>query len=153
VICGAAAMLMTEGHAALLGDLGDRGGGAGIERAAQHVGAFLDQALGARARGSRRWSRCRHSSARCRRRAVLLITPGARSAPFWQDWPIRPWKPERGSSTPTLSFCACARTLSGRKRGGGADGGGGLVEVATIHAFLLQESADCYIALQFSGQR
>ena len=40
-----------ERHAALLGDLGDRGGGAGVERADQHVGAFLDQALGAGARG------------------------------------------------------------------------------------------------------
>ena len=40
-----------ERHAALLGDLGDRGGGAGVERADQHVGAFLDQPLGAGARG------------------------------------------------------------------------------------------------------
>ena len=36
-----------ERHAALLGDLRDRGSGAGVERADQHVGAFLDQALGA----------------------------------------------------------------------------------------------------------
>src|SRR6266513_693251 len=34
-------------HAALLGDLGDRGRLAGVEGANQHVRAFLDQALGA----------------------------------------------------------------------------------------------------------
>jgi hypothetical protein len=39
-----------EGNPALLGDLRDRRGGARVEGADQHIGAFLDQALGARAR-------------------------------------------------------------------------------------------------------
>jgi len=43
--------------------------------------------------------------------SISLITPGARSAPLWHDWPIRPCTPERGSSTPILSFCACARPM------------------------------------------
>src|SRR5258706_1557095 len=40
--------------------------------------------------------------------STCLRTAGAMSAPFWQDWPISACTPERGSSTPTLSFCACA---------------------------------------------
>src|SRR6185503_16263946 len=43
--------------------------------------------------------------------SISLITPGARSAPFWHDWPINPCTPERGRMTPTLSFVACARTM------------------------------------------
>ena len=38
-----------------------------------------------------------------------LITPGARSAPFWHDCPIRPCGPERGRITPILSLAGCAR--------------------------------------------
>ena len=40
-----------KGNAALLGNLRDRRGRTGVERADQDVGAFLDQALGARAGG------------------------------------------------------------------------------------------------------
>src|SRR5260221_14372156 len=43
--------------------------------------------------------------------STCLSTAGAMSAPFWQDWPISACTPERGSSTPTLSFCACASAM------------------------------------------
>src|SRR6185503_8234071 len=43
--------------------------------------------------------------------STCLSTAGAISAPFWQDWPISACTPERGSSTPTLSLCACALTM------------------------------------------
>ncbi len=43
-------MLMTKRDAALLGDLGDGGGLAGVERADEELRALGDQALGARAR-------------------------------------------------------------------------------------------------------
>src|SRR5688572_11621158 len=43
--------------------------------------------------------------------SMSLITPGARSAPFWHDWPMKLRYPERGRITPTRSFCDCARTM------------------------------------------
>ena len=41
------------------------------------------------------------------------ISAGEMSAPSWQDWPMNACTPERGSSTPTLSFFGCARTIAG----------------------------------------
>ena len=40
--------------------------------------------------------------------SICLMIPGAMSAPNWQDWPMKAWVPDRGSSTPTLSLFACA---------------------------------------------
>jgi hypothetical protein len=77
-----------EGHAALLGDLRDGGGGARVERADQHVGAFLDQPLGARAR--RVDVRLEVGVHELEVDAEhLLQHAGARSAPFWHDWPMK----------------------------------------------------------------
>ena len=42
--------------------------------------------------------------------------PGAMSAPSWQDCPMKACVPERGSSTPTLSFFGWARTIAGAAR-------------------------------------
>ena len=43
----------------------------------------------------------------------IRISAGEMSAPSWQDCPMNACTPERGSSTPTLSFFGCARTIAG----------------------------------------
>ena len=43
--------------------------------------------------------------------SISLMTPGARSAPFWHDCPMKPCTPERGRMTPTLRRAAWARTM------------------------------------------
>ena len=79
-----------ERDAALLGDLGDGGGLAGVERADQQLRAFLDQALGAGARGVDVRLGVAVHDLQLRQAELAAARRPQTCTPLWQSWPMRP---------------------------------------------------------------
>ena len=148
-----------ERHAALLGHLRDRRGGAGVERADQHVGALLDQALGAGARGvdvglgvgvHQLDVDAEH----------LLDHAGGEVGALLARLADEPLEADRGKA-PTLSASACPRTIAGkprltgraaRRRPAGRGGAGGRAGRVQVHCgLLLRIDSDARARRSFSA--